>query len=79
MDQNFSHIMIQSILRVTSKSKLGILLVYLVLSGILSGCWAGVTCPGYGKTISKSCADKNGLSCTTVSFAVALRERLMSL
>ncbi len=65
-----------NLLRVTSKSKLGILFVYLILSGILSGCWAGVTCPGagYGQTISKSCAEKNGLSCTTVSFAVALRE-----
>ncbi|WP_157816642.1 hypothetical protein [Nostoc flagelliforme] len=65
---------LNTLLKVVSKSKLGVLLMYLVLSGILSGCWAGVTCPGYGKTISKSCADKNGLSCRTVSFAVALRE-----
>lgn len=65
-----------SLLRVASKPKLGILFVYIILSGILSGCWAGVTCPGagYGQTISKSCADKNGLSCRIVSFAVALRE-----
>lgn len=65
---------IKTLLKFPSRNSLGILIIFLALSGGLSGCWVGPTCSGYGKKISKSCAEKRGLTCTTVTLTASLWE-----